>query len=284
VVEVFTLSDERQFAWTECGAKDGRPVVYLHGAPGSIVEGDRSPYHEEYVRSGVRVISMERAGYGISTAVPGRRFMDIVPDVRALADHLGLDAFAVVGWSTGGPHALAAACGLADRVTAVGAVASIAPLDKVGLEGLGERAFLEMAADPRSLREGMAQLAAAMRDDPAGTSTALLGEMMSEHDLAWLGRPENYDMMLADMVESARGDWEGYADDCVADAGDWGFQPEEVQTRVALLHGTADGVVPIEHSRYLHQVLPKASLSEVDGEGHISVLDHLPKLCAELIT
>ena len=108
MVEVLTLSDGRQFAWAECGARDGRPVLYLHGAPGSIVEGAGSPYHEEYARAGVRLISMERAGYGISTAPPSRRFVDIVPDVRALAAHFGLlDDFAVLGWSTGGPHALA---------------------------------------------------------------------------------------------------------------------------------------------------------------------------------
>ena len=93
VVEVFTLSDGRQFAWAECGAKDGRPVVYLHGAPGSIIEGARSPYSAQFATTGVRLISIERAGYGVSTAFLGRRFIDIVPDVRALADHLSLDPF-----------------------------------------------------------------------------------------------------------------------------------------------------------------------------------------------
>jgi pimeloyl-ACP methyl ester carboxylesterase len=282
VVEVFTLSDGRQFAWAECGAKDGRPVVYLHGAPGSIIEGARSPYSAQFATAGVRVISIERAGYGISTALPGRRIIDIVPDVRALADHLGLDHFAVIGWSTGGPHALAVACGLADRVAAVGAVASIAPLDQVGLDGLGERVFIEMARDdPQALRQGMKELAASMRADPEGTSQALLGDLMSERDLAYLGRPENHDMVLADLVESARGDWQGYADDCVA-VGDWGFDLHDVNARVALLHGSADRIVPIEHSRFLAQALPNASLSQADGEGHISVLDQLPQLCAEL--
>jgi pimeloyl-ACP methyl ester carboxylesterase len=131
MVEVLALSDGRQFAWAECG---GSPVVSLHGAPGSIVEGARSQYSAQLAEAGVRLISLERAGYGVSTAVPGRRFIDIVPDVRALVDHLGLDRFAVVGWSTGGPHALAAGYGLADRVVAVGAIASIEPLGQVGLD------------------------------------------------------------------------------------------------------------------------------------------------------
>jgi pimeloyl-ACP methyl ester carboxylesterase len=228
---------------------------------------------------------MERGGYGVSSAVAGRRFIDIVPDARALADHLGLDDFAVVGWSTGGPHALAVAYGLADRVTAVGAVASIAPLDNVGLDGLGERVFIEMAQnDPQALREMMKQLAASMRDDPEATSTALFAEVMSERDVAYFARPENHDVVIAGLVESARGEWEGYADDCVADARDWGFDLDAVNARVALLHGTADRVVPIEHSRYLARALPNASLSEANDEGHLSVLDHLPQLCVELTT
>jgi pimeloyl-ACP methyl ester carboxylesterase len=76
---------------------DGGPVAYLHGAPGSIVEGAKSQYHAHFTRAGVRLIASERAGYGISTAQPGRRMIDIVPDVRALTDYLGLDAFAIVG-------------------------------------------------------------------------------------------------------------------------------------------------------------------------------------------
>jgi pimeloyl-ACP methyl ester carboxylesterase len=115
VIAVLTVPDGRQFAWAERGAQDGSPVVYLHGAPGSVVEGARSPYRAQFASAGVRLISTERAGYGVSTALPGRRFIDIVSDVRALADHVGLDRFAVVGWSTGGPHALAAAYGLTDR-------------------------------------------------------------------------------------------------------------------------------------------------------------------------
>ncbi len=89
--------------------------------------------------------------------------------------------------------------------------------------------------------------------------------------------------MIADLAESARGDWEGYADDCIADSQDWGFDLADVNTPVVLLHGTADNIVPINHSRYLAETLPNASLTESDGDGHISVLDHLPQLCAQLV-
>lgn len=285
MAEVLELSDGRRCAWGECGASDGRPVLYLHGAPGSIVEGAESPFHDQFARDGVRFVALERAGYGVSTSQPGRRFVDVVPDVRELADRLGVERFVVVGWSTGGPHALAAAAGLPDRVSAVGLIASIAPLDKVGLDGLGEAAFIEMAReDPHDLRVQMSALAAAMRSDPDGTSSALLAPLMSERDVAYWARPENMAVIRADLVESARGSWEGYADDCVADAGDWGFELRGVAAPASLIHGTADQIVPVRHSRYLATALSNASLHEADDEGHLSVLDHLPRLCAELIT
>jgi pimeloyl-ACP methyl ester carboxylesterase len=249
-----------------------------------VVEGAESPFASQFARDGVRLIALERAGYGVSTAQPGRRFVDVAPDIGELVDCLGVDRFAVVGWSTGAPHALAAAVGLGDRVVAVGAIASIAPLDKVGVDGLGEAVFLEMAVnDPDGLRVTMRELAAAMRSDPEGTSGALLGPLMSDRDVAYCTRPENAALISADLVESARGEWAGYTDDCIADAVFWGFDLAAVAVPVSLIHGTEDRIVPVQHSRWLATTLPNASLLEADGEGHISVLDHLPRLCAELV-
>jgi pimeloyl-ACP methyl ester carboxylesterase len=284
VVGVFARSDGGQFAWGECGAHDGRPVFFLHGAPGSVIEGANSPFSARFASSAVRFIAVERAGYGISTARAGRRFIDIADDIRSLADYLALDVFTVVGWSTGGPHALACSAALDDRVRAVGIVASCAPLDKVGLDGFGERTFIEMAQqDPNGLREVMKQLAAAMHSDPEGTTKSLLADVMTDSDVAYCARPGQASLVIADLVESARGDWEGYADDCIADAADWGFALGGVKAPVSVVHGIADRLVPVEHSRYLAKALPNASLLEVEGEGHISVLDHLPRLCAELV-
>jgi pimeloyl-ACP methyl ester carboxylesterase len=283
MAQTFSVSGGRILAWTECGATNGIPFIFLHGAPGSVVEGDRSPYAKDLERAGFRMVAIERAGYGVSGAHLGRRVVDIASDVKALSDRIGLDRFAVVGWSSGGPHALAVAAQLPDRVSGVGTIACIAPLDKVGLDGLGERVFLEMAqGDPEALREGMRQLAASMRDDPEGTTAALFTDVMSDRDVEWLARNGNHEMMIADLVESARGDWHGYADDCIAFVNDWGFNLHDVRARVVMLHGDADQIVPLSHSVFLEEVLPNASLEKVEGEGHISILDGLPKLCAAI--
>ena len=109
------LPDGRTLAYAEWGDPAGRPIVTCHGTPGCRL--NRHP-NQDLVRStGARVIAFDRPGYGRSTRNAGRRVVDVVPDVVALVDHLGLDEFAVVGGSGGGPHALAVAASLPDRVT-----------------------------------------------------------------------------------------------------------------------------------------------------------------------
>ena len=91
---------------------------------------------------GIRLIRYDRPGFGASTPAPGRRAVDAADDVRAIVDALGVETFAVEGSSAGGPHALAVAALLADRVSAVAVSASLAPVDGAGLD------FLDgMAAD-----------------------------------------------------------------------------------------------------------------------------------------
>src|SRR4051812_386469 len=109
------LSDGRQLQIAEWGRADGRPVIYFHGRPGSRLF---CPDEAATVRAGVRLISFDRAGYGRSDpsgSVP--RFASAVADVVAILDQLGVDRAAVIGWSGGGPHALACAALAPDHVS-----------------------------------------------------------------------------------------------------------------------------------------------------------------------
>lgn len=273
------LPDLRVLGWAECGEPGGLPVLYLHGAPGSRVEaGPQSAFADDLRASGVRFIGIDRPGYGLSTACPGRRVVDVVPDAASFADRLGLDRFAVVGWSCGGPPALAVAARLAERVTAVGTLAGIAP----GVGGIGERWFDDARQDPAGVRVELADLAARMREDPAATFSSLLGPLLNDRDRELTGPPEDNPVLLANLVESARGDYAGYTDDCNAVTADWGFSPSEIPGPVRLHHGTDDRVVPVDHGRALAAAVPGASLTEHRGDGHLSVLTSLVDLCREL--
>ncbi|MEK8142527.1 alpha/beta hydrolase [Streptomyces sp. M10(2022)] len=110
----------------ECqGDPQGRPVFLLHGMPGSRL--GPAPRGMVLYQRNMQLIAYDRPGYGGSDRLPGRRVVDVVEDVRAIADSLGLDRFAVVGRSGGAPHALACAALMPERVTRTAALVGLAP-------------------------------------------------------------------------------------------------------------------------------------------------------------
>src|SRR5207248_7999615 len=128
----------------EAGDPDGRPILFHHGTPSSGKPFD--PHVTLAQERGIRLVSYDRAGYGDSTRHAGRAVVDVVQDVESIADALGFEHFATWGLSGGGPHTLATAAGLPDRVVAVATAASIAPPDRPGIEltdGMGEGNIVE---------------------------------------------------------------------------------------------------------------------------------------------
>ncbi|MGH8996079.1 MAG: alpha/beta fold hydrolase, partial [Acidimicrobiales bacterium] len=123
--EVLVLSDGRELAWAELGRPDGVPVIALHGSPGTRCF--LAPHGETARGLGVRLIAPDRPGYGLSTYDAGRTFRSGADDVRQLADHLGLDRFAVLGASSGGPNVAACSRFHGDRMFGCAIVSSPAP-------------------------------------------------------------------------------------------------------------------------------------------------------------
>ncbi len=125
----YKLPDGRELAYAEYGDVTGRPVFFFHGAPGSRLF---HPPDDVTRGAGVRLICVDRPGYGGSTFQPDRRILDWPKDVAALADRLGLDAFAVTGHSAGSPHTLACAYCLPDRVKAAAILCGVGPVEAPG--------------------------------------------------------------------------------------------------------------------------------------------------------
>ena len=156
--------DGRRLEWSEFGASDGRPVIAFHGTPSSRL--DFAPTDGVARRLGVRVIAPDRPGHGGSSPVRGRTLAGGAADIVELADHLGLDRFAVLGFSGGGPHAFACASQLGDRVSAVVGASAAGPVDQSGgLAGMSttDRMFtwvsLHAAVVGRTWMRGMALVA-----------------------------------------------------------------------------------------------------------------------------
>ncbi len=126
----------------EFGVKDGIPIFYFHGTPGSALEG--ALFGEAAERHHARIIAVDRPGVGLSDYQDGRRVIDWAKDVEQIANHLGLDSFSVLGWSGGGPHALVCAIPLQRRLRGVGLVApqNEQPLFNPALERLAGHLWL----------------------------------------------------------------------------------------------------------------------------------------------
>lgn len=122
-----TAADGRTLMAAQWGDPGGFPVFSLHGTPGSRL----GRYYDEnaYVEAGARVITYDRPGYGASDRHRGRRVVDCVSDVAAIADALAVERFAVTGGSGGGPHSLAVAARLPARVTRAGCDVGVAPFE-----------------------------------------------------------------------------------------------------------------------------------------------------------
>ena len=208
-------------------------------------------------------MSYDRPGYGGSTPHPGRDIASAADDVAVIADALGIDRFAVLGHSGGGPHALACAALLGDRVTAAVSGSGLAPYPADGLDWFAcinpvGTAELRAAVAGRAALE---QVLSTSEFDPemfTPTDHAAL-----EGDWGWLGR-------IA--MEAQKGGMGGMVDDDLAYVTPWGFDPATITAPVLLLHGEADRVVPSTHARWLADRIPSAELWLRPGDGHVSVL------------
>ncbi|NGM68579.1 alpha/beta hydrolase [Natronolimnobius sp. AArcel1] len=123
--DTHTLADGRQLAYATFGPDDGTPLIFHHGTPGSGVLGAVLSYAAR--GQGVHLIAPTRPGYGRSDPYPAGTLETWAEDCEELADALGLETFAVAGFSGGGPYALAVADALPERVTAAGIVSPPVP-------------------------------------------------------------------------------------------------------------------------------------------------------------
>jgi pimeloyl-ACP methyl ester carboxylesterase len=269
--------DGREVAFAVWGDPAGFPVMRMHGTPGCRLM--RWPDEEVYGDLGVCFVTHDRAGYGRSTRLRGRRVVDAADDVRLIADELGFERFGVSGASGGGPHALACAARLPDRVIRTTCAVGNAPY---GPPGLDDEAWVDgmSAENVRELRvalEGEAALlseygrmqaeyeAKAAADDAA---SVLDDYDLSESDRAHLQRPEITQIVNESIREHAVNGVYGWTDDFLALTGGWGFAVSEITVPVLIRYGTADVLVPPRHGEWLAAHVPNC-IVKIDDAGHM---------------
>ena len=248
---------------TSPDANDNQLVVFWHhGTPN--IGAPPEPLFPAAERLGIRWVSYDRPGYGGSTAIPNRNVASAASDVSAIAGALGIDRFAVMGHSGGGPHALACGALLPERVYGVVNVAGMAPFDAEGLDWFAgmsapSAASLRAATEGRAVKEKYESEA---EYDP---------EMFTPADHASL---ENEWSWFIRVVEPAVAQGSGaLIYDDLAYVAPWRFDPAQIVAPVLLLHGGRDRVVPIQHAEWLSRRCPSAELRLYPEDGHISVMN-----------
>jgi pimeloyl-ACP methyl ester carboxylesterase len=275
----FRSVDGRAVAFSRYGPAGGRPVVFHYGTPGTRHLGPRIVRVVDQL--GLQMLVLDRPGYGGSTRWPGRRVVDVVPDVARMADLHGWDRFVVCGGSGGAPHALACAAALGERVQRCASVVGPAPHDAEGLdwfEGMSpgnvEEFTLARQGEPayRPLVERLA--AQAVESADAGEVSIPPEYHLPDSDVEAL-RARLADHGHVERIISAhRHGVDGWIDDCMAMIRPWGFDVAAITVPVGVWYGPDDVLCPATHAEWLLNHIPGAERHELPS-GHIIGDDEL---------
>ncbi len=284
---IVRLPDGRQLSYAEYGDPGGRPVILVHGTPGSRLYWKSFPRFP--FRPDLRIIAPDRPGSGLSDCKPARTLLDWPDEVAALADALGLGRFAMAGVSGGGPEALACAWKIPERLTAVAMLHSPSPPDAPGyFEEMSRtnRLFLRLAArSPWLMRKNMQFVASMVRRNP-GKYIDKISYKFSNPDKAALTRPEIRTALLQNFIDALRQAESGhaYGDDVVLHhALPWGFSLEQIEVKVYLWQGKDDTSVPNTQARYMAKKLPNCQATFIPNAGHLWHLDHMKEVMDTLV-
>lgn len=277
------LSDGRQLAYREQGDPAGRPVLLFHGSPGSRVQHHPDP--ELARQAGVRLITADRPGYGLSDAAPGRSLRDWAGDTAQLADALGLDRFSIIGISGAGVFALACAWLLTEGIERLLLVSSPAPLQAPGVKKslpAGPRFQLGVAARfPLLLRLVFsAYYRSARRLTPEKIRRKLRQELPPAEQ-SCLDAPGFPDMLLADAQEGGRQGAAATALELALIARPWDIPLTGIRVPTRVWQGEADTTVSQEMGEWLAGEIPGCRATFVPDAGHLLAFSHWQELLHE---
>ena len=266
--------DGRSLEVLSAGEESAFPLVFHVGTPSAATPFARSI--EAAARHGLRLIEFSRPGYAGSSPKPGRKVADVATDVATILDAFGIERFVAVGFSGGGPHALACAALLRERCAAVATIGGVAPYPAEGLDwfaGMGPENIEEF----QHTLGGEAELVPYLLGQATHLATvepheviAALGGLVGEADKAAL--IGDYAEWAAESIHrSVSTGIAGWRDDDLAFAAGWGFNLASITCPVAVWQGGDDRMVPFAHGEWLVRHIPGATAHPLPNEGHLSL-------------
>ncbi len=269
-----TLPDGRLIDIEITGPDNGVPLVFHHGTPGSVTQF--GAIQRAVHARGLRLVTFSRAGYGGSTRNAGRSVVAAAEDVRALLDHLAAPRALVAGWSGGGPHTLATAAKLPDRVVGALVIAGVAPYGMPDLDftaGMGEdnvHDFGLAVQGEQAIRPNHESYAPALRSNDPATLIKEMSTLLPEVDRVLITDEFGADM-AGSFAEGLRLGVDGWVDDDLAFTRPWGFELSEITVPTFVWQGSEDLMVPFAHGQWLAAHIPGVTAHLEQGEGHLSI-------------
>jgi pimeloyl-ACP methyl ester carboxylesterase len=266
--------DGRQLEVVSDGPEDGRCFLFHSGTPSAAAV--YPPLVEELAKRDLRFVTFSRPGYAGSSAMAGRAVSDVATDVQAILDALKIGSFFCAGQSGGGPHALACAALLPDRVIATATLAGVAPWPAEGLDwfaGMGPENLEEFGLTiegRNALEPYLEREAAPLRGVQAADVVASFGGLVSDIDKAAL-TGDYAEHMAISLQRAVSTGIAGWRDDDLAFATPWGFDLGSIETPVAVWQGGEDRMVPMAHGAWLAAHVSGAEQHLLPEEGHLSL-------------
>ncbi len=281
------LPDGRQLEVLVDGPPAGRALVFHHGTPFAAVAFP--PLFEAAARHGLRTVLYSRPGYATSTPRPSRSVADVAGDVGAILDSIGADDFLAIGWSGGGPHAIACAALLPDRCLAAATIAGVAPYGVDGLDwlaGMGPENIEEFGLAVRgqaALRPWLENGSKALASVTGADIAAAFGGLISEVDRSAL-TGDFAEYMAAATRRSVSSGISGWLDDDLAFVRHWGFELSKIAVPIAIWQGEQDRMVPFSHGKWLAAHIPGAESRLFADQGHLSLaVSSLDRIIGDLV-
>jgi pimeloyl-ACP methyl ester carboxylesterase len=278
------LEDGRWLGYMDYGDPAGQPVLLFPGVPGSRLQGH--PDRSIAGALGVRLIGVDRPGYGLSDDKCGRTLLDWPDDVVALADYLGLERFSVLSISGGGAYAAACAWKIPERLAAVSLVSAMGPADAsqaiANMPRLN-RLMLMLAKWSEALVSLPAAVLVALARHRPAWFLAVLNAHLPAVDRATYVRPEVQTAIRVDIAEAFRAGGQGAVRDIVLLANPWGFGLHEIRVPVQLWHGEQDATVPVPIGQALAAALPHCQAHFVPDAGHFLIMDRWQQILTDLV-
>lgn len=279
------LKDGRRLGFAEFGDPAGEPVLIFHDLWGNRML--RHPDDSLLTRLGVRLIGVDRPGYGMSARKPGRSLMDVVDDVMLLSKALKLERFSVLGYSAGGPYALACAYRFPEIVRRCAIVSSMPPLDNPkGFEAV--RSFygfmLKMAAEREHFFRGL--LRALFIVDAQRDSAQYMRELaatLSRADQEVFGNLDFFSLRRAMWQEIRDNGSDAAADEFLCLVKAWGFHLQSIRVPVDIWWGEADNFCSPVIGRRMAELILNSRLRMEAASGHLVLFTHWQAILEQLI-